>query len=1046
VVPNTSGFRRELQRELEAIERSLKLEIPVGFDVDTAGLRAQLAALDNARVTIPVEVGDGSEIERLRARLQALDNAQITIPVDLDLRNLERADAVLRRLDGRSVRMNVRLNGVRQAIRDLTALDAIVRRLDGRNISINIDVDAAAAVAQIAAIEAALVGVRASLGSVGTSGGRAFGPGSPLLSGATQLVGLLLQVGALSLGLAVAGAAVTAAWGAVSTAVLAIPAALGLVAGPIAAIAAGMEGIERAAKTIKPQFDALRASVAATFERGMIPVFRTLATTFPTLTAGLNGIAQAMSTVALRTAEWIASAPGLALLRQNMENIRVAVLGMQPGLQNILSSILQLGAQSSVMDALRVAVNEFGASFRANVTQLIGDGTLDRAMRGLRDMLVELGQGFSDLVSNGLEVFAAAAPGVNKFLDSLSTFFNRFNWDSLGRSVGNVFRGLGETLDGVDTGTIRKIEDAFSRLGDLFRDQKFQDDLRKMVDGLPAAIDQIRAFAKDFAALGADISAAMQGFNTVDQKFREFTDGFTKSAEDLGKALGLHGEEGTIGDWLRKLDDSIDEALGIIEDDGYDMGKALREGFERGMNGIEPQFGSVDGEGWLPDIGELLKDWFSPEDTDLDEKFTDLETEIRDGMDPLDDIARLAMEQVKLVVQTGFAQLLPIATLALVALQTAFTNGFLAIGAGASLAMNTLVNTLTLGFVLMQTAVANGMLLLQTAFTTGWTLVQLAVDTGLLAMRTAFSEAFLQMQTDATNGMLLFAAAILAGFAVVVPAVTLGMTQIVLAVQLGFQQIVSAVQTGMQQVTEALQLNWGLGVSATQAAMAQMTAAVQAGMSQMVSAVQTGAQQMVSEMQAAMEQLRSAVQVGMSDAEAEVRAGIQEMNATLKTAPPLFYAAGRDMGQGLVDGLNSMLGAVRAAAAALGAAAASAMRAAAQVRSPSKLTTYYGEMMGAGLALGMRRSESEVERAARSLASTVVVGVSGVQDALASDAWAADFNARVNSELAQNDAVEAGAAGKQVTIHTEIHNPLPETGSDSVAQTHRRQAAMGIFG
>jgi hypothetical protein len=63
-----------------------------------------------------------------------------------------------------------------------------------------------------------------------------------------------------------------------------------------------------------------------------------------------------------------------------------------------------------------------------------------------------------------------------------------------------------------------------------------------------------------------------------------------------------------------------------------------------------------------------------------------------------------------------------------------------------------------------------------------------------------------------------------------------------------------------------------------------------------------------------------------------------------------------------------------------------------------------GVQMGGALALGMGKSESEVERAARSLADTAIDSVSGVQNALSGDAWAADFNARVNGALATNDS------------------------------------------
>jgi len=1061
VVPDTDGFRRRLESALDSAEAGLEVTIPVNFDVDTAGLRTQLEALELSSITIPVDLD--LDTAAFRTRLEALENSHVTIPVDLDLRDEARINAVLARLNNRSIRINTRLNGVNQAIARLTALDAIIRRLDGRTININVDVDGAAAAAQIAAIETALVGVRASLGTI-RSGGGAFGRNSALISGAAQFVLLMVQAGALALALSVAGAAVTAAWGAASTAILAIPPALMLLAAPIAAVATGMDGIKRAAQTIKPEFDRMRSAVAATFERHMVPVFRTLTGLLPTLTTGLQNSARALSFLAQSMANMLTSAPGLALISKTFENINFALLQMHPGLESVVQGFLLLGAQTSIFDALVKAVNTFGEEFRNSVIDVIADGTLDRAMSGLGESLAALSRGFASLVENGLRVFASAAPGVNKFLDSLTNFFNRFNWDRLGSAVGNVFRGLGETLDSIDTGTIREIEDAFVRLGDLFRDQKFKDDLKAMVDGLPAVIDQVRVFAKDFAALGAELSDALTAFNTVDQKFREFTSGMEESSKKLGQALNLHSEAGDgtgAFDWLRELDDDIDRALGILPPKAEKLGEDIGDRFQRGLDKIEPQFGGAIGDSWLPDIGKWLKDWFSPEDAgDLDTSLTDLETKIQDGMNRLGEITRQAMEVVKLNVQTGFAQIAPLATVGMLGIQTAISNGWLAIQAVTSLGMNTLLNTMTLGFVTLQTAAVNGMLLLQTAITTGFALVQLAVDLGILTMQTAIMNGFLQIQQDAINGMLLFTTAILTGFALAVPAVQLGMLQIVLAVQLGFQQIVAAVQTGMQQVAVALQQNWDIGVAATQAAMAAMAAAVQAGMAQITPAVQagmanatsavtSGVQQMASSMEAGMQRMVSAVQQGMDQVVDAIRVGIDDAIAQLRASEGLFYEAGANMGQALADGLRSKVNAVRSAAGELAAAAAAATAAAARIRSPSRVFIALGEQLGAGFAIGMRNSETEVERAARSMVATVTAGVAGIEDVFTGDAWAADLNARMNAELAAHDIDPTSAAGagqRVVEIVQNFNVPSAERASDKASHGMRRLGAMGLFG
>jgi hypothetical protein len=118
VVPDTDGFRRDLQRELNEIEHSLELTIPVKFDVDTAALRAQLEAL-NPEVTIPVDFD--VDTAGLRAQLETLQNARIDIPVNLDL-DTGALQAELAALDRFSVNIDVSVDGLDEAVASLTSL------------------------------------------------------------------------------------------------------------------------------------------------------------------------------------------------------------------------------------------------------------------------------------------------------------------------------------------------------------------------------------------------------------------------------------------------------------------------------------------------------------------------------------------------------------------------------------------------------------------------------------------------------------------------------------------------------------------------------------------------------------------------------------------------------------------------------------------------------------------------------------------------------------------------------------------------------------
>lgn len=80
-----------------------------------------------------------------------------------------------------------------------------------------------------------------------------------------------------------------------------------------------------------------------------------------------------------------------------------------------------------------------------------------------------------------------------------------------------------------------------------------------------------------------------------------------------------------------------------------------------------------------------------------------------------------------------------------------------------------------------------------------------------------------------------------------------------------------------------------------------------------------------------------------------------------------MISIGMHIGEGLVQGMNAMIAQVQASAANLANAASAAIEAAAQIGSPSKVTTRIGEFIGEGLAIGMRDSIPNVSATAGSL-------------------------------------------------------------------------------
>lgn len=136
--------------------------------------------------------------------------------------------------------------------------------------------------------------------------------------------------------------------------------------------------------------------------------------------------------------------------------------------------------------------------------------------------------------------------------------------------------------------------------------------------------------------------------------------------------------------------------------------------------------------------------------------------------------------------------------------------------------------------------------------------------------------------------------------------------------------------------------------------------------------------------QSAMNSVASAVSSGMSRASSAVQSGASRWPSIIASTGGSMAAAGQSAGAmagaGVAAGLYSMLGAVTAAANAIAAQVERALAAKLKIASPSKVTTYMGEMVGAGLVRGMNASLGDVQRASVGLATASIpqTGMVGV--------------------------------------------------------------------
>lgn len=220
----------------------------------------------------------------------------------------------------------------------------------------------------------------------------------------------------------VIGAAVAPALGLLSTAILGIPGAISVAGAAIAALWLGMDGIKRAAMVAKPALDALKASVSATFEAGMVPVFQQIANVLlPGITAGMNGVAVGLIAVASGFVATLTSAAGMAGINAILTNTQLFLQTIVPFVQSMTSGFITLGvAGSAALIPFGEILNGIGLQFQQMSERMAANGTLQAAFAVLGTTVGILASFFLRLIEAGAGIMVRLGPSFTEFLTVLT--------------------------------------------------------------------------------------------------------------------------------------------------------------------------------------------------------------------------------------------------------------------------------------------------------------------------------------------------------------------------------------------------------------------------------------------------------------------------------------------------------------------------------------------------------------------------------------------------------------------------------------------------
>lgn len=300
------------------------------------------------RVSVRV-VPDISKFRKtLKAQLEKIErDLKVEIPVEFDTRGALRSAAVLK------------------------------RRLDSLDRNINID--------------ARFKDLNKQLVNVGNSAGHAGG----------QILGMSRYM-AIGVGVALL---LAPALGLISTLIAGLPSLLFLAGAGFAAVALGMDGIKKAAEVLKPAVEKLKASLSATFERTMAPVFQDLLKLFPTLEGGLQRVAVGISQMAKSFSEVVSSKQGLRDIQEILFNTGQFFSSIDVGVKAFTQALLTLGREGSEsFDLLAVGFNRFFSDFNGVVQRVSSDGSLRAAFVGLAEVTNSLLSAFNRLFEAGIRV------------------------------------------------------------------------------------------------------------------------------------------------------------------------------------------------------------------------------------------------------------------------------------------------------------------------------------------------------------------------------------------------------------------------------------------------------------------------------------------------------------------------------------------------------------------------------------------------------------------------------------------------------------------
>lgn len=552
VVPDLDNFRQEVEKELKEIER-LEAEIEVTLNLEK--FKAQ--------------------VEEVKASLKSIQDEEVNVKID--------KNSGVSSIGQDAKKAGEELGKAAKKMKDLgDDTDDTGRRVKFFSRIL----EGMASFAQDAG-QALQSGV--------SKGAKQLGEAAQ--NGASGIAAMIVQITIWVPLLMLAAGAITYLIGLIAAAVGGLPALIVGLAAPIAALILGADGLKKAFQPLGKEFDALKTRLSNTFEKGLKPAVQSLHQLMPVLSDGLNQAAEATSNFINEIAKTLTA-------KENMDNLKTALGGvkdflsqLQPGVSQFLTSFLKATAVTDALKILGQTLSDILFKFKGFFDQSVADGSLKKGLENLHTTLYSITGLFTALLRNSLKFFNGAAPGMNKFFDSLSSFFLKIDWEKLGGAFGKIFERIGKMLDGIPAETIDSITDSFvefaDALGDLADGKSFDviiGGFQLMIDTVTTVIRVFDGFLETLAHIGDFIAGIPDWFSDLFKKGGELIDGLKSGALQKFAEFTVW-----LGEIPGKIGDFFSGAGSWLLEKGQDIVNGIKDGAVSAFQNVVAFFQSIPG-------------------------------------------------------------------------------------------------------------------------------------------------------------------------------------------------------------------------------------------------------------------------------------------------------------------------------------------------------------------------------------------------------------------------------------------------------------------